>query len=371
MTIELQREDFKKLITLLQNLPEFASARDRRRLVSGALKGSPRADTILASLDLDGNARGVATEVVNNLATFGQVTPGKEALGVFLNELLELIGEGENAEFIRSLFARYPLDTSAHEQGEKATMTSNTIKIFVTYSHKDAAYLKDDSLLGYLKGLEKTEPVTFWTDEKIVLGDPWDEVIKQNLRESRIALVLVSEWFLDSDYCQNVEIRELLASKAHLMPIILSPCSWRHFDWLSSRQFLPAGDQTIEEHYPDKDGKRKRLYLDIKDQLRIIVQRVQQVHENLEPPSAPQPKPFSLSGPVRVRLCQRLGPDWRTLADFLEIPPYEQDRFGRGDECRSILVWLENRRRLEILPEALRFVGREDLSDLLADDAAD
>ena len=157
------------------------------------------------------------------------------------------------------------------------TTESGPLKVFVTYSHQDAAYLEDDSLLGFLKGLEKTEDIELWTDRKILVGDPWDEVIKDNLRESRIALVLVSEWFLDSDYCQDVEIRALLAGKAHLVPIILSPCSWRHFGWLSSRQFLPGGDETIEEHYTDA-GKRKRLYLTIKDQLRAVVARVQQVH---------------------------------------------------------------------------------------------
>ena len=166
-------------------------------------------------------------------------------------------------------------------------MTTQTLKVFVTYSHKDAAYLEDDSLLGFLKGLEKTEDIALWTDQKIMAGEPWDEVIKTNLRESRIALVLVSEWFLDSPYCQDVEIQELLAGKAHLIPVILSPCSWRRFKWLSSRQFLPGGDETIEEHYTDA-GKRKRLYLTIKDQLREIVGWVRQVHQALAPGAGPQ-----------------------------------------------------------------------------------
>ncbi len=223
MTVELRRDDFRRLVALAQNLPDFANVRDRRRLVEGALKGSPRAGAILAALDLDGNPRGVATEVVRNLAEFGQMDHGKEALGVFLNELLERIGAGEDADFIRGLFERYPL-----EQSVETPMTPPTLKVFVTYSHKDAAYLEDDALLGFLKGLEKTEGIEFWTDQRIALGDSWDEAIKSNLRDSRIALVLVSEGFLDSDYCQNVEIRTLLAGKAHLMPVILSPCGWRH-----------------------------------------------------------------------------------------------------------------------------------------------
>lgn len=32
---------------------------------------------------------------------------------------------------------------------------TDAVKVFVSYSHQDAEYLKDDSLLGFLKGLEK------------------------------------------------------------------------------------------------------------------------------------------------------------------------------------------------------------------------
>ena len=49
------------------------------------------------------------------------------------------------------------------------------IKIFVSYSHKDARYLDDDSLLGFLKGLED-EQVEIWTDRRIRGGESWDEV---------------------------------------------------------------------------------------------------------------------------------------------------------------------------------------------------
>ena len=119
---------------------------------------------------------------------------------------------------------------------------TDAVKVFVSYSHQDAEYLKYDSLLGFLKGLEK-DGVEFWDDRRIRPGELWDEVIKTNLEEARIALVLVSQFFLDSAYCQNVEIEHCLARKTHLFPIILSPCDWQRHDWLSRRQFLPGGDQ--------------------------------------------------------------------------------------------------------------------------------
>ena len=67
------------------------------------------------------------------------------------------------------------------------------VHIFVSYSHKDPDYLADDSLLGFLKGLEHEAGVRFWTDERLEAGADWDDEIKSRLRSSHIALVLVSQ----------------------------------------------------------------------------------------------------------------------------------------------------------------------------------
>lgn len=109
MTVTLQQADFRQLTRIVQNLPEFANVRDRRRLVAGALEGVPQADVILARLDLDGAPMLASVEVVRFLSQFGQVAYGKEALSVFLNYIQLLRGD-EDSDFIRELFQRYPLD---------------------------------------------------------------------------------------------------------------------------------------------------------------------------------------------------------------------------------------------------------------------
>ena len=208
----------------------------------------------------------------------------------------------------------------------------------------------------------------FWTDRRIRPGELWDEVIKTNLQEADIALVWVSQAFLDSPYCQNVEIEHCLARQTHLFPIILSPCDWRRHAWLSSRQFLPGGDQTVEEHYTEP-GPRKRLFLEIREGLR---ERVELVRKQKPPPSPsdllaspdalPEP-PFS--GKAKIAACDHLGDSWRKLADYFEIAPADRARFERGDEARGIWEWLENRRRLGELPQGLIAAGRNDVVALL------
>lgn len=110
--VQLSQPDFQRLTHIVQNLPDFANVRDRRRLVAGALEGVSQADVILARLDLDGTPMAVSVETVRFLAQFGQVVYGKEALGVFLNYVQPFAGD-ENATFISSLFETYALDALA------------------------------------------------------------------------------------------------------------------------------------------------------------------------------------------------------------------------------------------------------------------
>jgi len=126
MSVQLARDDFNKLVAILRTSPGFATVRDRRRLVEAALEGVPRGADLLALLDLDGAPQLVAVEVVKRLAEFGQVAEGREALGVFLNALLNLMGEDKDAVFIRALFVTYPLDrpTGIHNGSAPADTAS-------------------------------------------------------------------------------------------------------------------------------------------------------------------------------------------------------------------------------------------------------
>jgi hypothetical protein len=248
------------------------------------------------------------------------------------------------------------------------------VKIFISYSHEDKKYLAKNSLLSFLQGLEQSG-VEFWTDKQIKAGESWDDVIKTQIRQADIALVLVSQWFLNSDYCQNTEIREFLAHKKYLFPIILSPCEWQRHDWLKSRQFLPGGDKTIETHFKSK-GARTTLFREVLAQLREIVETVRKRGDSISQPDAPAPAPASApppalnstpanvkySGKSKLVFCRNLGNSWSELATLLEIPSADQARFSHGEEPRGIWDWLENRRKLGELEQALRDIGRNDLA---------
>ena len=203
------------------------------------------------------------------------------------------------------------------------------VRVFICYSHRDSEYLSPDSLLGFLHGLEAEESVELWCDQRIGTGALWDDEIRRRLSESDIALVLVSQSFLDSAYCTNVEMRTFLTRRREdgmiLFPILLSPCEWERREWLAATQCLPGGDETIEEHYVDP-AKRKRLFLRIRKELRAAVARVR---SKAAPAAAPAP-PAAPAGAISER---RL-----LTAIRCDIVPLERDGLPvAGDDVSEIL----------------------------------
>ncbi|MEI2746605.1 MAG: SUMF1/EgtB/PvdO family nonheme iron enzyme [Ottowia sp.] len=66
-------------------------------------------------------------------------------------------------------------------------------------------------------------------------------------------------------------------------------------------------------------------------------------------------------GKTKLAFCDRLGNQWKKLADYFDVAIGERDRFGQGDEPREVWEWLERRNRLTELPAALRYIDREDI----------
>jgi hypothetical protein len=176
------------------------------------------------------------------------------------------------AEFSQVLFS--PLEAANVEPPSSAAHTRVPISVMVSYSHTDAAYVSDNrgSLLSYIRGLER-ENVTFWCDRSLRAGDLWNSEIEARLQTADIALILVSQAFLNSSYCTK-EARTFIerrrASGLRIIPVILSACDWSSQPWLAETQVLPSGGRNVEEHYK-LPGKRKALFLEILKELHASV----------------------------------------------------------------------------------------------------
>jgi TIR domain-containing protein len=83
-----------------------------------------------------------------------------------------------------------------------------TKPVFISYSHKDAAWLK--RLRQYLRPLEELDLIRIWDDTEIRVGSDWNAEIRKALDSARVAVFLVSQNLLDSPFVKETELPALL-----------------------------------------------------------------------------------------------------------------------------------------------------------------
>lgn len=105
--------------------------------------------------------------------------------------------------------------------------------IFICYAHEDNTSNDPerrwlDRMLQFLRPLVRQEGLKTWSDRDIKVGDNWQERIREQLEQSKAAVLMVSPAFLASDYIANSELPVLLKHAADcgtsIIPIIVSPC---------------------------------------------------------------------------------------------------------------------------------------------------
>jgi hypothetical protein len=102
------------------------------------------------------------------------------------------------------------------------------LELFFSYSHQDEA-LRDE-LEVHLAMLKRQNVISTWHDRRIVAGEDFGSKIDDQLERADIVLLLVSPYFLASDYCYDIEMKRALdrhgAGDARVIPVILHPCDW-------------------------------------------------------------------------------------------------------------------------------------------------
>lgn len=112
---------------------------------------------------------------------------------------------------------------------------SQKTNVFVSYSHVDKQWL--ERLRVHLKPLERKGKIDLWSDKKIDPGKKRKEEIARALKESVVAVLLISADFLASEFIDSDELPPLLAAAAKedtvILPVIIGHSSFTENESLS------------------------------------------------------------------------------------------------------------------------------------------
>ena len=117
------------------------------------------------------------------------------------------------------------------------------VRVFFSYSHRDED-LRDE-LEIHLSALKREGVIETWHDRRIGAGKDLDVEIDAKSEVAQIILLLVSPYFIASDYCYDVEMERAMerhrSGEARVIPVILHPCDWLHTPFGKLRATPPDG----------------------------------------------------------------------------------------------------------------------------------
>ena len=82
------------------------------------------------------------------------------------------------------------------------------LRIFFSYSHEDEDFR--NALEIHLSALKRQGIIETWHDRRIGAGDEFENQISEHLEEDEIILLLVSPYFIASNYCYDVEMKKAM-----------------------------------------------------------------------------------------------------------------------------------------------------------------
>lgn len=189
------------------------------------------------------------------------------------------------------------------------------INLFFSYSHKDEDLRNE--LETHLSPLKRQGVIDTWHDRRIPAGKDFGSEISAHLETSQIILLLISPYFIASDYCYEAEMMRALelndSGKARVIPVILHPCDW---------QSLPFGKLLALP----RDGKPISRYPNVHDALLEVALAVRAVAEEFGTASAKPLSPRVRTGDLVSTVDDIRSSNLRVKKTFTQR---EKDKFER------------------------------------------
>lgn len=165
-----------------------------------------------------------------------------------------------------------------------AIMGSDTLRIFVSYSHENDDWVRQgpNNLIPLLEKALKRDQVEFWCDPELrkMPGEKYRDIIEQEIDAADIALLLISENFVISEFIRDVELPRIKKRfdrrEISIIPILVGHVDWEgdaEYKWLTDLQIIPGKPTPLIDYVADP-AKWSKVQVEILEALRGRVQRI-------------------------------------------------------------------------------------------------
>jgi hypothetical protein len=198
-------------------------------------------------------------------------------------------------------------------------MSNSPIEIFYCYSSEDEEIQLE--LVKHLASLRRQGTIKDWYFRKISAGTEWEKKIDDHLNKAKIILLLVSNSFIASDYCWDIEMKRAIerheSGTARVIPIILRPADWTGTPF-HKLQALPKDAKPVTSW-----ANRDDAFVDIAKGIRLVCEEIQEARSPIIEPhlnllDEKKSQKFSSEGSTQtpgilleklktITVCQRCG----------------------------------------------------------------
>lgn len=141
-------------------------------------------------------------------------------------------------------------------------------EIFVSYSHQDKEWL--DELKKWLKPLARNKILNAWDDTAIKPGSVWRDEIKDALRSAKVAILLVSSNFINSDFIAENELPPLLENASNGITIFWIPIRASNYKFTDIEKYQAAWDPSMPLNSLS-ESERDRAWVEICNRLLSVI----------------------------------------------------------------------------------------------------
>ncbi len=132
---------------------------------------------------------------------------------------------------------------------------ASDIEVLLCYANEDERFSKE--LAIYLGALQRQEFFNLWSDHNISAGTEYLHEIDEHLKTAQIILLLISVYFINSDYCWKIQMQQAIErhnrGEAIVIPIIVRPVYFQRAPFAKLMPLPTNGKPIIDSswHNPD------------------------------------------------------------------------------------------------------------------------